>query len=25
VSNLPTGDLTALDATYDYTVVKHRG
>lgn len=22
VSNLPTGDLTALDATYDYTVVK---
>ena len=22
VSNLPTGDITALDATYDYTVVK---
>ena len=22
VSNLPTGDLTVLDATYDYSVVK---
>jgi hypothetical protein len=25
VSNLPTGDLAVLDATYDYTVVKQRG
>jgi hypothetical protein len=23
VSNLPTGQITALDATYDYSVVKH--
>jgi hypothetical protein len=25
VSNLPTGDLAVLDATYDYSVVKQRG
>jgi hypothetical protein len=24
VSNLPTGDITALDATYDYSVVKRK-
>jgi hypothetical protein len=24
VSNLPTGDLAVLDATYDYSVVKLR-
>jgi hypothetical protein len=24
VSNLPTGDLAVLDATYDYSVVKQR-